>query len=90
MSDLDRPPLILRHTKSKKARGSSAVYPQPGRGFGAAFVHTRGTFADNLTSVGPMTSTNTKTSWTAGGGVATKLSHAWSVRTEHLSVPPCV
>jgi outer membrane immunogenic protein len=53
---------------------------------GAAFVHTRDTFGGNLTTVGPTTSTSTITSWTAGGGIETKISRAWSAKTEYLFI----
>jgi outer membrane immunogenic protein len=53
---------------------------------GAAFVHTRDEFGGNLTTVGPTRSTSTITSWTAGGGIETKLSHAWSAKTEYLFI----
>jgi outer membrane immunogenic protein len=53
---------------------------------GAAFVQTRDTFGGDLATVGPLTSTNTKTSWTAGGGIETKLSHNWSTKTEYLFI----
>src|ERR1700704_931250 len=53
---------------------------------GAAFVHIRDTFGGNLFTVGPTYSTTTKTGWTVGGGIETKLSRAWTAKTEYLFI----
>jgi len=49
---------------------------------GAAFVHVKDTFGDP-----PLTTASfTKTGWTAGGGIETKLSRNWSTTTEYLYI----
>jgi outer membrane immunogenic protein len=53
---------------------------------GAAFVHIRDTFGGDLFTVGPTTNTTTKTGWTVGGGIETKLSRAWTAKTEYLFI----
>jgi outer membrane immunogenic protein len=53
---------------------------------GAAFVHIRDTFGGDLFGVGPTEHTFTKTGWTIGGGIETKLSRAWSAKTEYLFI----
>jgi outer membrane immunogenic protein len=53
---------------------------------GAAFVHMRDTFGGDLVTVGPTTSTSTATGWTVGGGIETKLSRAWTAKTEYLFI----
>ena len=60
---------------------------------GAAFVHTTDTFGGNVPSpisappfFAPAASTTTRTGWTAGGGIETKLSRSWSAKTEYLYI----
>ncbi len=57
---------------------------------GAAFVHTTDKFG-GITVGLPVdiplaTSTTTRTGWTAGGGIETKLSRNWSAKTEYLYI----
>jgi outer membrane immunogenic protein len=49
-------------------------------------VHIRDTFGGDLFTVGPTTNTTTKTGWTVGGGIETKLSRAWTAKTEYLFI----
>jgi outer membrane immunogenic protein len=58
---------------------------------GAAFVHTTDTFGGvpalaGLTPVPSTISTITRTSWTAGAGIETQLSRAWTTKTEYLFI----
>lgn len=57
---------------------------------GAAFVRTTDTFgglvATGVPTVPGTTSTTTRTGWTAGGGIETKLSRNWSAKTEYLYI----
>jgi outer membrane immunogenic protein len=57
---------------------------------GAAFVHETETFGGNAVAgaaAAPATAfSTTKTGWTAGGGIETKLSHNWSAKTEYLYI----
>jgi outer membrane immunogenic protein len=57
---------------------------------GAAFVHTTDTFGGTVPPGAPLlasaTSTSTRTGWTAGGGIETKLSRNWSAKTEYLYI----
>lgn len=58
---------------------------------GAAFVHTTDTFGGLINGAGVVTlpaaaSTTTRTGWTAGGGIETKLSRNWSAKTEYLYI----
>jgi outer membrane immunogenic protein len=59
---------------------------------GAAFVHTTDTFggllnfATDAITVPAAASTTTRTGWTAGGGIETKLSRNWSAKTEYLYI----
>lgn len=58
---------------------------------GAAFVHTTDTFGGLVPPAlppffAPATSTSTRTGWTAGGGIETKLSRNWSAKTEYLYI----
>ena len=46
---------------------------------GGAFVHLNDTF-------GSTTNSETKSGWTAGAGIETKLSRSWSMKTEYLYV----
>jgi outer membrane immunogenic protein len=52
---------------------------------GAAFVHMRDTFGGNPLPAATAFTT-TKTGWTLGGGLETKLSRNWSTKTEYLYV----
>ena len=53
---------------------------------GGAFVHARDEFGGNLTTQGSTLASTTRSSWTAGGGIETKLSRAWSAKTEYLFI----
>jgi outer membrane immunogenic protein len=59
---------------------------------GAAFVHTTDTFGGlvdfptSATIIPATASTTTRTGWTAGGGIETKLSRSWSAKTEYLYI----
>jgi len=59
---------------------------------GAAFVHTTDTFGGfvdfntSATIIPASASTTTRTGWTAGGGIETKLSRNWSAKTEYLYI----
>ena len=58
---------------------------------GAAFVRLEDTFGGCVPAVcaqgsAPISVTSTKTGWTAGGGIETKLSRNWSQKTEYLYV----
>src|ERR1700731_1216786 len=59
---------------------------------GAAFVHTTDSFGGVVPPLGappffaPAASTTTRTGWTAGGGIETKLSRNWSAKTEYLYI----
>ena len=55
---------------------------------GAAFVHITDTFGgDGFPVAAPaIANTTTKTGWTAGGGIETKLSRNWSAKTEYLFI----
>jgi outer membrane immunogenic protein len=51
---------------------------------GAAFVHITDTFGGAGVPAAPATAfTTTKTGWTVGGGIETKLSRNWSTTTEY-------
>jgi outer membrane immunogenic protein len=50
---------------------------------GGAFVHFRDTLGNDPA---PTTHTETNAGWTAGGGIETKLSRAWTAKTEYLFV----
>ena len=52
---------------------------------GVAFVHVQDTFGGQTSApmVAAATSTTTKTGWTVGGGIETKLSPAWSTSMEY-------
>ena len=55
---------------------------------GAAFLHLTEVFGGNAAGVvAPATSfSTTKTGWTAGGGIETKISRNWSAKTEYLYI----
>jgi len=58
---------------------------------GVAFVNIEDTFGgvssiNGATFVAPTTSSSTRTGWTLGGGVETKLSRNWSVKSEYLYI----
>jgi outer membrane immunogenic protein len=54
---------------------------------GAAFVRMEETFGGNTaTGLAPATSDTTRTGWTAGAGIETKLSRNWSAKTEYLYI----
>ena len=53
---------------------------------GVAFTHIRDEFGGDLTTQGSTTASSTRTSWTAGGGIETKISHNWSAKTEYLFI----
>jgi outer membrane immunogenic protein len=55
---------------------------------GAAFVHMKETFGGNSAGIlAPATEfTTTRTGWTAGGGIETKISNRWSAKTEYLYI----
>lgn len=50
---------------------------------GGAFVHFRDTFG---APVAPTTNSDTKGGWTVGGGIETKLSRAWTAKTEYMYI----
>jgi len=52
---------------------------------GGAFVHIRDEFGGTATA-GPTRNESTRGGWTAGGGIETKLSRAWTAKTEYLYV----
>jgi outer membrane immunogenic protein len=62
--------------------GPSLIYATGG----AAFVSIEETFGGLGTIVAPATHSSTKTGWTAGGGIETKLSRNWSTKTEYLYI----
>jgi outer membrane immunogenic protein len=53
---------------------------------GGAFVHVRDEFGGDLTTQGSTLSSTTTASWTAGGGIETKVSRNWSTKTEYLFI----
>lgn len=54
---------------------------------GLAAVRMEETFGGNTaTGLAPTTSETTRTGWTAGGGIETKLSRNWSAKTEYLYI----
>ncbi len=57
---------------------------------GAAFVHLKDTFGGGQVTapvgLAPTENTTTKTGWTVGGGIETKLSRSWSAKTEYLYI----
>jgi outer membrane immunogenic protein len=53
---------------------------------GGAFVHGRDEFGGDFTTVGSTLSSFTTASWTAGGGIETKVSRNWSAKTEYLFI----
>lgn len=60
---------------------------------GAAFVHIKDTFGGGGPFIGQpgpaipaIANTTTKTGWTVGGGIETKLSRNWSSKTEYLFI----
>jgi outer membrane immunogenic protein len=58
---------------------------------GAAFVHIEDTFGGVVAGTGspavaPVTGSTTRTGWTAGGGIETKLGRAWTAKTEYLYI----
>ena len=67
--------------------GPSVLY---GTG-GAAFVNIESTFggqspANGRLFIAPTTASSTRTGWTLGGGIETKLSQNWSAKTEYLYI----
>ena len=59
---------------------------------GGAFVHVRDMFGGDgvpgffVNDVPPIYSTKTTASWTAGAGIETQLSRAWTTKTEYLFI----
>lgn len=53
---------------------------------GAAFVHSRDELGGDLNTVSSTRNSKTTASWTAGGGIETKVSRAWSAKTEYLFI----
>lgn len=53
---------------------------------GAAFVHVKDTLGGDYNGPPLTTSATTKTGWTLGGGIETKLSRNWSAKTEYLYI----
>jgi len=53
---------------------------------GAAFVHSRDELGGNLSTVPSTRNSKTTASWTAGGGIETKVTRAWSAKTEYLFI----
>ncbi len=68
--------------------GPSVLY---GTG-GAAFVNIENTFGgqssanNGIPFIAPTTNSSTRTGWTIGGGIETKLSQNWSAKTEYLYI----
>jgi outer membrane immunogenic protein len=63
--------------------GPSVVYATGG----VAFVGIEDTFGGSLTTgVPPSVQSDTRTGWTAGGGIETKLSRNWSTKSEYLYI----
>ena len=53
---------------------------------GGAFVHVRDEFGGDLTTQGSTFASTTTATWTAGGGIETKVSRNWSAKTEYLFI----
>jgi outer membrane immunogenic protein len=53
---------------------------------GAAFVHVTDTFGGGAPGVLATANTSTRTGWTVGGGIETKLSRNWTTTTEYLFI----
>jgi outer membrane immunogenic protein len=53
---------------------------------GGAFVHVRDEFGGNLVTQPSTLASATRASWTAGGGIETKISRSWSAKTEYLFI----
>jgi outer membrane immunogenic protein len=53
---------------------------------GVAFVRTTDTFGGDSITIPAIASTSTKTGWTAGVGIETKLSRNWTTKTEYLFI----
>ena len=63
--------------------GPSLVYVTGG----TAFVRTEDTFGGNtVTGLAPAISDSTRTGWTVGAGIETKLDRNWSAKTEYLHI----
>jgi outer membrane immunogenic protein len=53
---------------------------------GVAFVNVTDTFGGDSISIPATAVTTTRTGWTAGVGIETKLSHNWTAKTEYLYI----
>lgn len=53
---------------------------------GAAFVQVEDTFGGGGAAINPTSVTNTKTGWTVGGGIESKISQNWTRKTEYLYI----
>ena len=53
---------------------------------GVAFVNITDTFGGNSITIPASAVTTTRTGWTVGGGVETKLSRNWTAKTEYLYI----
>jgi outer membrane immunogenic protein len=53
---------------------------------GVAFVNVTDTFGGDSISIPALAVTTTRTGWTAGLGIETKLSHNWTAKTEYLYI----
>jgi outer membrane immunogenic protein len=53
---------------------------------GVAFVNVTDTFGGDSISIPALAVTTTRTGWTAGVGIETKLSHNWTAKTEYLYI----
>jgi len=53
---------------------------------GGAWVHLTDTFGGGAGGLAAVTNSATPTGWTAGGGIETKLSRAWTAKTEYLYI----
>jgi len=53
---------------------------------GVAFVHTTDTFGGDSITIPAIAATSTRTGWTAGVGIETKLSRNWTTKTEYLFI----
>jgi outer membrane immunogenic protein len=53
---------------------------------GAAFVQVEDTFGSSGGVINPVAVSNTKTGWTVGGGIESKISQNWTRKTEYLYI----